>query len=644
MDTNKDYAELIRQARLGSRESLDILAQRVRGRLYAYVYRIMLREDISQDIVQESMLEMFNNLDKLEQADRFWPWLCKIAFYKIRHYYHQEHRYKTVSMSDAGDWPQDELRDEQTGVTALIGEELKQLVFDAMRELKPKHRAVLAMRCYEDMQYSQIAQLMGSSELRTRVLFYRAKEALQKHFAKKGFGKGFLLSALALFGKMTAPSEAAVPSVTVTAAATKVGAAAAIVGVATSKTTVATLAAAAAIAAGTILTPLPVDKAVAWTNKTADAVRQKINDLNAAANVSAAREEYWYYYPEKAGGPVIKRFIRQHPQTKQSYCHVLEDDHANYYLDKQTNILHINNYRMWQDNLAVARLPADSPNLTKFLSSVEGRNQNEKMAHPEGMEHPVGIDYVSSEQDGLLVVVNCGEAGTESHISHNYNVLDEEYFRYNRPLVAAVVDNRDAMHKRGWTYFRITGHINGEEVSGTGRLPFVYAAYRQSSPWLRLNVANRLEITDSVTGAGVYNADRHTFNAYTPETFFRGLARPWMGLHTIDTIRREAAELQLPFETKYTPEDSKAEVVLTHKQNKIVYTVDMQKDLIEKILILIKTDKGLETKAELIFSYLDDVTNAGAEFAGPKEIDYRKPQQHGPGTLWLLRLVEGALN
>jgi RNA polymerase sigma-70 factor (ECF subfamily) len=186
MDNNKDYIELVEQARSGNRQSLDTLAQRIRGRLYAYVYRIVLREDISQDIVQESMLEMFNNLEKLEQTDRFWPWLCKIAFYKTRHYYAKEHRHKTVSISDAGDWPQDELKDARTGLTALIGDELKQLIFDAMRELKPKHRAVLAMRCYEEMQYSQIAQLMGSSELSTRVLFYRAKEALHKHFSKKG--------------------------------------------------------------------------------------------------------------------------------------------------------------------------------------------------------------------------------------------------------------------------------------------------------------------------------------------------------------------------------------------------------------------------------------------------------------------------
>ncbi|MFZ0035097.1 MAG: sigma-70 family RNA polymerase sigma factor [Sedimentisphaerales bacterium] len=635
MDDNMDYIELVEQARFGNRESLDILAQRTRGRLYAYVYRIMLQEDISQDIVQESMLEMFNNLDELEQADRFWPWLCKIAFNKVRRHYKKELSHRTVSISDAayGDWPQGELRDGQTGLTALIGEELKQIVFNAMRGLKPQHRAVLAMRCYEEMQYSQIAQLMGSSELSTRVLFYRAKEALHKQLSSKGFGKDFMLSALALFGKMTAPSEVAAPSVTVTAAATNVGMAATLVGVATSKTTVVTLAAAAALAAGTILAPLPVDKAVAWTNKAIGSLQQKLTKSSGVtAPLSGDRDEYWYYYPDKADGPVITSLLKEEPQTKQSYCQRLENDQANYYFDKPTNTIHINNSRMWRNDQMVSRLPTDKASLTEFLSKVEGEGQSKK------------IEYVSSGSNSLLVIVNRSENSSHSHMTQHYNTLDEEYFRYNWPAGTKVVDSRDAMHKRGWTYFKITGNINGEEVSGAGRIPFVYAASEQYYPWLRLRLAHRLEIVDSINGASVYDADSRTFATYPPDTFFKGLARPWMGLHTIDTIRRDAAEQQLWFETKLTPGNSKAEVILTREQDKIVYTIDMEKDVIEKITLLSSTGVDRKPKAELKFFYLDEIKQAGEEFAEPREKDYGKPQRQTLGTLWLVQLAEGGLN
>ena len=58
MDDSTDYIELVRQAQGGSKESLDALAERFRGRLYAYVYRIVVDREIAQDVVQDSMLQM----------------------------------------------------------------------------------------------------------------------------------------------------------------------------------------------------------------------------------------------------------------------------------------------------------------------------------------------------------------------------------------------------------------------------------------------------------------------------------------------------------------------------------------------------------------------------------------------------------
>ena len=69
----------------------------------------------------------------------------------------------------------------------LVSEELKRIVVSAMGELKPKYRQILTMRCYEEMEYSEIAELMGCSEFSARVLFFRAKNKLHKVLKKKGF-------------------------------------------------------------------------------------------------------------------------------------------------------------------------------------------------------------------------------------------------------------------------------------------------------------------------------------------------------------------------------------------------------------------------------------------------------------------------
>jgi RNA polymerase sigma-70 factor (ECF subfamily) len=634
MDQGREYIELVKQAQLGNRGSLDNLAELVRGRLYAYIYRIVLRDDIAQDLVQESMLEMFKIIDKLEEAELFWPWLRGIGFNKIRHHHKRERRRRTVPISSFGDgdWPESEGRRSRTGLANLMGQELRQIVFNVMSRLKPQYRTVLTMRCYEDMEYSEIAELMECSELSVRVLFCRAKKAMHRQLSRRGFGKGTLLTVLALFGKFTAPSEAAAAEVSVTAATAKAGLAADLLGAIASRETAVALTAAGVLAVGAAVSPLWVDKAISWTENSVVEFKEKLaRDFRTTPATGDLSDERWCYYPSQVGGPVMTRLVKYSPDDGYSYCQRLEDDEANYFFERTTNTIYINNYRMWREDLAVRRLPADGPELREFLSMVEGRQ--------------TGMQYVSSRGSGLLVIAreNDSEAGNPAQITQHYNVLDEEYFRYNWPAGAEVVDHRDSMHKRGWTYFRIAGRINREEVLGAGRIPFIYAASKRHKPWVRLQVAERLEVVDSAAGAYIRDMDGGAATTYPAGSFFKGFIRPWMGLHTIDTVRRDAAEQRVWFETKLMPGGTKAEVVLSKEQNRLIYTIDMKKDVVERITFSVNDNRGRDAEGEVLFSYMDEVGQAGGEFVEPRKKYYGLPQQEEMGMQWLIRLAEGRL-
>jgi RNA polymerase sigma-70 factor (ECF subfamily) len=602
MDDDKDYIELVQQAQLGNRESLDTLAELVRARLYAYVYRIVLQEHLAQDIVQESMLEMFKVLGKLERADRFWPWLRGIAFNKMRRHYMEEKHRRTVRIR-APENPRRGCTESRTGFANLVAEELKQVVISAMAELKPRYRKVLTMRCYEEMEYSEIAELMRCSELSARVLFCRAKKALHKRLSHKGFGKGFLVTALVLFGKMTAPSEAATAGVSITAATSKVGVAAGLLAMAGGKTAIVSLTAAGAIAIGGVVAVSGLDGTTDMPENKPAGILQVMGQMDAA---QGGVEERWYYYPRSVDGPVMLKLVQWDTQRKESFGRWWQDDQANYCFVKSRNTIYINNYRMWNSRLDVQTLPTDGASFIDFVSTVEGQNNEMK--------------YVSGKGHGLLVITRRGgeENSNQFRIVQHNNVLDEEYYRYKWPPEAIEVDNRDTMHKRGWTYFEITGQVDDKHVRGRGRIPFVYATSESHWPWVELKVAESI-------------AD---------EACFAGLGRPWMGLHTIDTVRRDAAREWLWFETRYNPDTAKVEVLVTCKQVKLLYTIDMEKDVIEKITFLVKDDR----RGELRFFYLQEMDNIGSEFAEPRTESDRRPHLEGPGLLWLMRLIESKMN
>ena len=53
-----DTIELVERAQRGDQQSLNTLAGIARERLRVYVYRLTQQDDLTQEIVQESLLEM----------------------------------------------------------------------------------------------------------------------------------------------------------------------------------------------------------------------------------------------------------------------------------------------------------------------------------------------------------------------------------------------------------------------------------------------------------------------------------------------------------------------------------------------------------------------------------------------------------
>ena len=90
--------------------------------------------------------------------------------------------------------------------TTLWRKEMVELILGAMDTLNLEYRTVLTLRCLEDQSYAQIATVLGGSQMRAKMLFYRAKTALRKQLARKGLSRSHFLGALTVFGAMTSTS------------------------------------------------------------------------------------------------------------------------------------------------------------------------------------------------------------------------------------------------------------------------------------------------------------------------------------------------------------------------------------------------------------------------------------------------------
>jgi hypothetical protein len=454
-------------------------------------------------------------------------------------------------------------------------------------------------------------------------MFYRAKKALAKKLGRYGLGKSSLVVALAIFGKMTASSEAAAANVSVTTASLKVGLAASLAVTAASKTTLITLIA-AGIVGGT-------SAAVVSSINENQAVRAQAREFARAQQhvgaASANLQQCWYFFPEGPGKPLMMRLMGNgHPEGDLA-CRYLQNGHATYFFDDNT--VRLSNHRFYNPDLSVRRLPTDQRRLSEFISQVEGTAGD--------------MEYVSDSRKGLLVILKRAEAENSRiwRVDQHRTVLEEQCFQSDWPGSARIEDNRDAMHKRGWTYFTVSGRINNRKISGTGRIPFVYEASRVHYPWFDIKVGEGLRIVDAGAEAGVYDGKGNAIARYEGGRLFEGFPRPWMGLHAIDTVRRDAARRGVWFQTKQRDQSGKVNVEISFESLKLVYEIDLATDVIDRITFFEKNNGDQDAKGEVRFSYLMEIPPTSDDFAAPRPTSSATRRWDRLGNFWLVNLASG---
>ena len=323
---------------------------------------------------------------------------------------------------------------------------------------------------------------------------------------------------------------------------------------------------------------------------------------------------------------------RWDPAQRNKLCAWLEDAKGNYYFDSGTKIVHITNCRVCWSNLKVRRLPTDTVEFSEFLSTVENSDKG------------LG-SFVRNPNTGFLIRFedyrfnNAPDFKTE----YLFNTVGPERFQYDWPADIPIVDDRDPMHKRGWTYFRISGIAGEKEINGTGCIPFVYNASKEHPAWLNLKIGQDIEITDCSRGAFLRRGGR-TIARYQPGTFFKGLARPWMGMHAANIVRRDAAEQQIWFQSQWAENETDVFVEISHEEQQdstdLIYTIDMENDIIKTI----RFDVNGRARGSLIFSYLQDIDQIPSQFAEPIISAGAPPViQTSPGIKWLINLARGNL-
>jgi RNA polymerase sigma-70 factor (ECF subfamily) len=656
MDINNEQA-LIEDARKGEAAALNALSEAARPRVRAYLLRVTMDYSLAEDLTQETLLEMVKSIEDLREPNVFWPWLYRIAMSKFQTHFRREQVRRTSERTFESRFSE-RLAVEQgrEGLARMLKTELSQNILSAIEQLEPRDRAVLSLRCFDELGYPDIARAMETTEGNARILFFRAKTALKKELLRQGLKGSALVMALGFFGSLTETAGAGTgaSAVTVSATAVKVSMSTTINAICGTNAACAILLGVLGLAglvgsAGVLRSihnraeSLPERAAVKSVHYVA---QSRSNAPGESESLSKGAYEQWLFFPEGVDGPVFFRMQRWDPQQQIRLCAWLQNGEANYYWHSGDNVLYLTNRRTWSRSLTtirIRRLPTDEPELTAFLDRMEGVEPKLQVHRDERtgmMAETVDYRFVDA-------------AGFKSR--YEYNTTDAALFE-NPWTDIPVIDERDMMRKRGWGYFTVEGEVNGQMFAGRGRMPYFYNFLAEHPAWLVIELPDGGKLVDTHGGSVVLNAAGREQARYAGGRFFTGLLRPWMGMNTIDCVRRDAARAGIEFTTiqksNYHKTGSEedyyadARVICTaadgERQSKIEYLVDIKNDLLKSVEVRIEGAEAEAFEARMCFTYLQSLPEVGT-FETPVVEPAESGASADNGPRWLIDLARGSL-
>ena len=187
-------AQLMLRVRDGDEESFRVLLEKHRNPVVHFLYRMVRDEAVSEELSQEVFLRVYRSRGSYEPTARFTTWLFRIATHLalnwLRDGKHERSHQRLDAPRDSeqeGGMPAREVSDRKPSVEQrMVYQTRLQEVRDAIALLPEKQRAAVLMHKYEEMEYSQIANVLECSESAVKSLLFRAYETLRARLAHMG--------------------------------------------------------------------------------------------------------------------------------------------------------------------------------------------------------------------------------------------------------------------------------------------------------------------------------------------------------------------------------------------------------------------------------------------------------------------------
>ncbi|MBU6447594.1 RNA polymerase sigma factor [Patescibacteria group bacterium] len=173
-----DEKGLISQAKQGNEQAFAQLYELFFDKIFKFIFFRINDKEAAEDLTEEVFIKAWTKISDVNE-ESFGGWLYQIAKNKVIDHYRQ--RKATVNIEDIANILETDY-DLPQQTDALFD---SKLLIELIRELPPDQQIIIKLKFIEDLDNSEISELISKSEGSIRVTQHRAITRLQELYKKK---------------------------------------------------------------------------------------------------------------------------------------------------------------------------------------------------------------------------------------------------------------------------------------------------------------------------------------------------------------------------------------------------------------------------------------------------------------------------
>jgi RNA polymerase sigma-70 factor (ECF subfamily) len=179
--------DLIARARRHDEQAFEVLMRRYNRRLFRIARSILRSDEMAEDAVQETYIQVFTKLDRYQAMGRFGSWISKVAVNEAL-MLKRGARADTLSLDalDERTWSHSEsLTQDAPDADPLDSVHTRKLIELAVDALPEAFRTVFVLRVVENMSISETAECLSLNESTVKTRLHRACRALHAQLSRR---------------------------------------------------------------------------------------------------------------------------------------------------------------------------------------------------------------------------------------------------------------------------------------------------------------------------------------------------------------------------------------------------------------------------------------------------------------------------